>query len=670
MEPPAKTQPNARLTWFTVLLVVWAAALLAQIVNLQVLHHEEYAKAARQQQERMVEIRSPRGDIFDRNGQTMAMSVTVDTVYVNPMRAPDGAVVADVIAPVLEIDRNQLTARIRQAKEDNQGFLRIKRRISRVESERLRSLNLDWIEFEQESQRHYPRNSTGAHVLGSVDHEEKGEGGIERSLDAELRGQPGRARMLTDVKRRGFEMRVAQEPKPGTSLVLSIDERIQHAAERYLKEAVDACRAQNPECETGSVVVMNPQTGEMLAVASYPPFDPNTRPKNGREQKARENVAVSYPFEPGSVFKVFSLATGLEAGRLRPESMMPCGRIVLAGRVVHEAKHFFGPLSLTHILEQSSNAGAAQVGLRVGKEKMNEYIRRLGFGQKTGLPLPSESPGLLRRVEKWDPDSVGFISFGHEIAATTVQLASAASVIANGGIRVKPRLLLKKRYADGREEAVPAERPVRVLEPETANRMRRMMEGVVLEGTGKGAKLAGYTSGGKTGSAQIFNYEERRYTHNYNASFLGFAPVINPAIVVGVTINGSRVYGGTIAAPVFKKVTEEALRVLDVPKDLPETAPKEEPEPETLIAEDGPVAHAAAQASEPAPVIADPNACTACAGPRVPDFSGKSVREVVEISTRLGMPVALDGSGIARLQAPPPGAVLRPGGRIKVRFGR
>lgn len=650
---------NTRLSWLAGFVLLWALAIFAQLINLQVLHHSDYARQAQSQQVRTVEIPAPRGDIFDRNGQTLAMSVEVDTVFVNPMRLPDLAVAADVLAPVLKLNRKTLYQRLKTAKEERQGFLRVKRRLSRVESERLRSLKLEWIEFEKESQRHYPKLTVAAHVLGSVDHEENGNAGIELELDKELRGHPGRARLLTDVKRRGIESQVEAESRTGASLTLTIDERVQFAAERELKHAVEANR-----CKTGSVVVMNPQNGEILALASYPGFDPNKRPSSPEEQAMRLNVAVSAPGEPGSLFKVFTIAAGLEVARLSPESVMPCGRMTLGGRLVHEAKHFYEPLPIREIMAKSSNAGAAQIGLRVGDEKMDEYVRRFGFGRRTGAPLPAESPGMLRKLENWDPASVGYISFGHEIATTTLQLARACSVIANGGSLVRPQLVLKKQSPGTPVQVVEPEKPVRVLKPETSIALRRMMEGVVLEGTGKTAKLDGYTSGGKTGSAQIFDFETKHYTHAYNASFMGFAPVANPAIVVVVTINGAREYGGPVAGPAFAAVAQEALRVLDVPKDLPEVPPAPligpEPPPKqpTLIA--------SALPPEPAPIAGQREV----AGPRVPNFQGKTMRAVIEEATAMGLSVVVAGSGVARLQEPPPGSILPAGRRIRVQFTR
>ena len=332
---------------------------------------------------------------------------------------------------------------------------------------------------------------------------------------------------------------------------------------------------QASHAESGSVVVMDPYHGDILAIASYPPFDPNKPPGRGESPTARFNHAVSVPFEPGSVFKVVTLSAALETTNLKPSSMINCGNgtLTMAGRTVHEAHHGYGTMPMEMVLAKSSNIGAIQIGLKVGSNKLYEYVRRFGLGARTGIPLPAESPGMVRKLSKWRTTSLMSVSMGHEVGVTTLQLAQVCSAVANGGLLVRPRLILKKG-----NEAVPVVPPKRILKPETAIQMRKMMEGVVLFGTGRRyANLQGYSSAGKTGSAQIFDYATGHYTHIYNASFMGFAPVTNPAIVVVVTVNathgGSAGYGGPVAGPVFRAVASETLRVLDVPKDLPDTVP-------------------------------------------------------------------------------------------------
>jgi cell division protein FtsI (penicillin-binding protein 3) len=685
--PPQSQAYSRRLTWLAIGALLWAGLIFAKLVSLQVVHHKEYARLARQQQELRVAIPAPRGPIFDRTGQPLAMSIPVESVFVNPLRIPDMGVASGILARILRLDAGELRNRMRWAYDHQRGFLWVKRKIPNAEAEQLRSLHLEWIEFQTESQRHYPNGTLAAHVLGSVDHEEKGNAGIEMSLDRELRGRAGSEMILTDVKRRGIDSQLATEAHAGTPLTLTIDSRIQFVAERELVKGVEARHAR-----TGSIVVMNPYNGEILALANFPAFDPNEPPEPGEDPHSRFDLAVSVPFEPGSVFKVVTLAAALETTDLRPDSPINCnnGVLRLPGRVIHDAHRGYGVMPMQQVLEKSSNIGAIQIGFRVGPQNMYEYVRRFGFGSPTGLRLPAESGGLFRRLDRWGKTSLASIAMGQELSTTSIQLARACAAIANGGLLVKPKLILKE---GGRP--TPVDSPQRILRPQTAITMRQMMEGVVLRGTARGrAKIAGYTSGGKTGTAQIFDVKTHRYTHQYNASFIGFVPVTNPAFIVAVTLNGTSGnagMGAAAAAPVFKAVATEALRVLDVPRDLPDITPEPEPESpadtdDLSIAglgsgEPNVMEELAAQQSAPgAAVGVSPDAASADgapadpgpadAGPKVPNFRGKTMRAVVEEASAIGLPVLLDGSGIARAQIPAPGTVLHAGERVRVQFAR
>ena len=280
-----------------------------------------------------------------------------------------------------------------------------------------------------------------AHVLGSVDFEEKGNAGIEKALDAELRGIPGQTRLLTDVKRRGIDSQLSTEARPGTSITLSLDERLQFVAERAIAAAVESHHA-----VSGSVVVMNPYTGDVLAMASYPTYNPNVPPQPGETMRTRMNHAVSVPFEPGSVFKVINLSAALETTNLNPESPINChgGVLRLPGRIIHDSHLGMGVVPMRTVLAKSSNIGAIEIGMRVGQENMYNYVRKFGFGQKTGIQLPAESGGMFRKLTRWGKTSLASVSMGQEVSVTTLQLAQAASVIANGGLLVRPRLVLKK----------------------------------------------------------------------------------------------------------------------------------------------------------------------------------------------------------------------------------
>lgn len=697
MDPLAKKRVNILFR----LAFMWAALILFRLVQLQVVKHAEYQATALRQQERFVEVKAPRGAILDRYGQRLAMSLPVESVCVDPLRVPDLSVAADVLARVLSLDAKQLFDDLMAAKNSRRGFLWVKRKVTAEEAKRLRDLNLDWIEFRTESQRFYPNKSLAAHVLGGVDFEESGNAGIEKSRNADLEGRAGELLVTEDVQKRGFESKVSSAPRPGRDVQLTIDSRIQFVAEQELEKMVKQHRARS-----GTLVAMDPRTGDILALANWPTYDPNQPPKPG-DVTGRANLAISAPFEPGSVYKVITLSSALETTRLRPESMINCGggKINLFGRIIHDHSRY-SALSMEDVLARSSNIGAINIGLVVGEKNLYDYIRRFGFGKKTGIPLPGESAGMVRPLSRWQKSSIGSVAMGHEIGVTALQLAQACTVIASGGFMVRPRLTMD----------APKVQPVRVLKPDTAITMRRMMEGVVIKpyGTGhKYARIVGYTSAGKTGTAQIYDYRSRHYTHLYNASFMGFAPVTNPAIVVVVTINGTEGeagYGGPVSAPVFREVAAAGLRIMDVPKDLPEMLPSDGrdqsdaddvaiaglgpsavpplvPEDDAETTADRPAVSASAPSLAARPTStneADPAAqpgnldqraflarsSAAEEGPRTPNFLGRSLREAIEESAALGVKIEFSGSGIARAQVPDPGAILPDGQPVRVQFGR
>jgi cell division protein FtsI (penicillin-binding protein 3) len=379
------------------------------------------------------------------------------------------------------------------------------------------------------------------------------------------------------------------------------------------------------------------------------------------------------------------LSAALETTTLTPDTPINChgGVLTLFTRTIHDSHAGYGYLPMANVLAYSSNIGAIEVGLQVGRQNMYDYVRRFGFGQKTGISLPGESKGRLRSLNAWGSTSLASIAMGHEVSVTTLQLAQAGAAIANGGLLVKPRLVLKKG-----ETTVPPETPVRAIRPETAITMRRMMEGVVLFGTGTAARIPGYTVGGKTGSSQVYSYATRSYSHNtYNGSFLGIAPLTNPAVVVVVTLNGTHGtagFGGVVAAPVFKAVATEALRILDVPKDLPEEPSTPVKVAKTAEADDLAIADLGSSqpniledrddegqpGQNPAPVAAAAKAGSGSSSFTVPDFKGMTLRAVLVEAAAKGLPVQPDGSGVARVQYPPPGSVLHQGERIRVRFAR
>jgi cell division protein FtsI (penicillin-binding protein 3) len=666
----ADAPASRRVRWIVRWACIWAALILGRLIFLQVVNQKQYRELALNQQTQLRQVEPPRGTIFDRNGQPLAMSIPVETVTVNPKLLPNRELAAKLLASVLDLDEAQLAARIETAFQNRKGYLIVARQVDAIRAARLRGLGVDWISFEPRGIRRYPNGRVAAHVLGGVDHEEHGNAGAELQFDDDLGGFPGYEWVTTDVRRRGFDSTMEMEPQESHNLVLTIDRRIQFAADEALEKAV-----KENGCDSGSAVVMNPETGEILALSNYPVYDPNEAPRSAADYDARKNRAVGDPFEPGSVFKVFTIAAALETTDITPQTQIHCqnGVLHLPGRVIHEAKGGYGLLSVEDILAKSSNIGAIKIGMKMGNAKLREYLLRFGFSQPTGIDLPGESGGLVRRLDRWTVGSMGSVAMGHEVLTTSVQLARAVSVIANNGYLVRPVLTLSRPVSGVRIQAVAyeprAEQPERIIKPETAITMRQMMEQVVLRGTGKSARLDGYTSGGKTGTAQMIDKATGRYSHRYNASFMGFAPVTNPAITVVVTLNNSSKYGGVIAAPVFKQIAQTALRVLNVPQD--NVDPRVPAPAENLAVADVtmpamPAAEAVSFQRDVAEVEGQQMAIAT--GPSVPNFIGKPVRGVLEEAAARGVRVELSGSGVARWQEPAPGMRLLAGQKVKVSF--
>lgn len=715
-----------RLTWLLGALFLWSGLLFGRLVWLQVFRHADYLERAQNQQQKTVELPALRGSILDRTGKPLAKSLLADSVVMDPQRVKDMPQAAALLSDALGMDREQLLVKMQASKLRGSRFLWIARKLTPQESKRARELKFAGLEFRTEMRRYYPRNTLAAHLLGAIglrddDPMEHGNAGVELSFEKDLAGKPGQARLQTDVKQNSYEQTVLREPVPGADVMLTIDPNLQFRAEQELAAAVAASGA-----EGGSVVVLDPYTGEILAMASYPTFDPNVKPARGDDMSVRQNLAVSRTFEPGSVYKVITLAAALETTQLRPSSIIDCGngQLNLFGRVIHDHDKY-SSLSMAEVLAHSSNIGAIRIAMATGNQNFYEYQKRFGFGQKTGIPVPGESGGILRPIQKWTKSSIGSLAMGHETGVTSLQLARAGAAIANGGLLVKPRLVVSTQRPGQEAVRETAEQAVRILDPETAVLMRQMMEGVVLEGTGRKAVLQGYTSAGKTGSAQVYDPRTNTYTHTYNASFLGFAPVGNPRVVVAVTLHGttggSAGFGGARAAPVFREVAMSALRMLDVPKDLPDrtlraAAPSNENDladaglddalvafeaakvaaspgtsPEFAIRDDAGLPRIAAGRNPVVSSVTQPLArggspvstgdstagqrpffteSTQSHGAPVPDFRGKTTRDVMQQSTAMGVPVEVFGTGMALRQDPPPGSALRPGVTVKVQFGR
>src|SRR5712692_4600157 len=497
-----RRRPRTRIVLLAFLAALWLGAVLARLSYLQIYCYSDYQARARRQQQRVVEVSPRRGGLYDRNLRELAMSVSLDSCFAVPVEIADPAMVARLLAGVLKIPQEEIEERLNSSK----SFVWIARKLPPEKTVRIQALNLRGVYFQKEFQRSYPKGSLAAHLLGYVDIDDRGLGGIEYGFDEQLRIRGGKMLVMADARRRWYERR-GSEAGTAASLVLTIDENIQYIAEKELAAAIARTQAR-----AGTIIVQDPNTGELLAVANWPVFNPNTASTSPAE--ARMDRAVSALYEPGSTFKIVTVAAALDEALTRADELIDCqmGAIFIGKHRIRDHKAF-GVLSVSQVISNSSDVGAIKLGLRLGAPKFYQYIRAFGFGAPTEIELPGETRGILRRVEAWSPISIGAVSMGQEVGVTPVQLASAISAIANGGMLLRPRVVREMRRGAQliapRADLLPADTPRRVIRPETAATMRRMLEGVVLEGTGKRAKLEGYTAGGKTGTAQKIDPSSR-----------------------------------------------------------------------------------------------------------------------------------------------------------------
>lgn len=721
---------NRRLYYLAGFLAFWFLAICVRLVWLQLVQYGEFAQRAAKQQQRSIEVSAVRGNIYDRHGNELAMSVSVDSVYAVPSQVADVHAAAGILARILKADATQIEGHMRAS----HAFAWVARKIDAETSARIHALNLKGIYFQKESKRFYPKRDLAAQVIGYSGLDDEGLGGIERQFDARLKGRPGTMLISMDAKHRWFG-RVEKNPDPGESVVLTIDEKIQYIAERELEQAMHDSHA-----VAGTIVVQVPRTGEVLALANRPTF--NTNALSTADSKALKNRAVSDIYEPGSTFKMVTLAAALEEKLTNPDEKIDCqmGAIVVNGLRIRDHKPF-GELTVTQVLEKSSDVGAIKLALRLGDERFDKYIRAFGFGSQTGIELPGETRGITKPASRWSKVSIGAISMGQEIGVSALQLVSLASTMANDGVYVPTRIVAGITPPRSTPQ-LPAFHPAegrRVISTMTAAQMKKMMEGVVLEGTGRRAVLNGYSIAGKTGTAQKVDPVSGAYSHRKHvASFAGFAPINDPAVTVLVVLDSPEgpQDGGLVAAPVFSRVTQQVLAYLNVPHDI---APVDAKRSQILRAQakakskereddlaEGPLDRIAADASlaapeappqpTPAPVDAakvlptayktapsGPRPATAAATPAAPvqssktapagtqstetrsngtmvldtgdgalapNFVGKSLRKVLEEAQAAGIEVEVSGSGMAQAQFPAAGSRMVGGNHVTVRFGR
>lgn len=665
---------------------LWMGMVFVRLSYLQLFCHGEYLARAQRQQQRTIEITPKRGTIYDRNKRPLAMSIPVDSAFGVPAEIADENLAARLLSGVVGKPQEELEARF----ESSRSFVWIARKLPPEKAEAITALNLKGIYLQKENQRFYPKRDLAAHVLGFVDLDEKGLGGIEYELDHQIRGRSEKIVVMADARQRWFDGGEAQR-ESGADVLLTLDEKIQYITEREL----DAAIAQTHSI-AGTAMVMNPNTGEILALANWPKFNPNKA--SDAPAEARMDRAVSALYEPGSTFKLVTLAAAFNEGITRTDEVFDCenGSVLVAGHRIHDHEPF-GLLNVAQILAKSSDVGAIKIALRLQAPRFYDYIRAFGFGAPTGVDLPGESKGLVRPLDNWGSFSIGSISMGQEIGVTPIQLIAAVSAVANGGLLYKPHVIEELQRGN---RVLPAEglltptEPRRVIRPETAATLRRLMEGVILEGTGPKAHLDGWTSAGKTGTAQKIDPATGRYSRTrYIASFTGFAPINNPAVTILVSLDSpvGLHEGGQVAAPVFKRIAEQVLAYLDVPRDVPLNPKLIQAAYKKRASEDGSSLEdfstvdfsgqpdplpAASQTTTPngqaQPALRTPSLTVAVdqgGEIEVPDFSGKPMREVAGTALRLGLDPVLVGSNLAMNQSPAPGARVRRGAKITVQFG-
>ena len=701
------------------ILLLWFCAICLRLVYLQVFRYGDFEQRAQHQQNRTVDVSAKRGIIYDRAGRELAMTIAVDSVFAVPSENPNLANAISLISRITHEDPHEIFARCQASKT----FCWVARKADADAAERIRALNLRGIYFQKESRRFYPKRDLAAQVLGYVGMDDEGLSGIEKAYNDDLQGEPGRLLISVDARKKWFSS-VEKEPQPGENVVLTIDQQIQYIAERELETAIAETRA-----ESGTVVVQNPKTGEILALANRPTFNPN----NSREitSPKLKDHAVSDVYEPGSTFKIVTIAAALEEKLTRPDEVFDCqmGSIVVNGRRIHDW-HSFGMLPVSDILARSSDVGAIKIALRLGDDRLYKYIRGFGFGSKTGIELPHETRGLTKPVSNWSRVSIGAIAMGQEIGVTPLQLSAMISTIANDGVWVAPRIVAGTTQPQGIPQMIafhPAEER-RVISTMTAAEMKQMLQGVVLHGTGKKAILEGYSSAGKTGTAQKIDPNTKTYSHTkLIASFAGFAPVNNPAITVVVVLDSppGEHHGGTIGAPVFQRIAQQVLEYLHTPhdvelppnrqvllaqrriteKDAEEGSPDRLGEPLDMTDMSAPVPPPLSASAKPAtaaavvpaalrqyerpspapqtPLAPPPTTASKMApsigtvildveqgGIVVPSFLGKSVRAAIELAQSSGLDLDAEGSGLGLEQSPAAGSHVAAGSRVVVRFGR
>ncbi|MEW6574384.1 MAG: stage V sporulation protein D [Bacillota bacterium] len=693
-----------RLTVLLFLAVIFFTALIGRLAWLQLVRGEELERGAQENRLREITVEAKRGDICDRNGKVLVTSVSADSVVAMPaqIKAAEAAETADKLAPVLNMDRDVIYSRITQKK----SFVWLKRKVDFQTAQRVRRLKLKGIELIEESRRQYNRGSLAAHVLGIVGVDNQGLGGVELSCQRDLVGKPGKIVIEQDATGRDIPaaLRRLQQPIPGNNLVLTIDETIQYFVERELDKIVDT---HHPA--SAVIIVMDPNNGEILALGNRPTFEPEKWRETPQSVWDR-NPAIWQLYEPGSTFKIVTAAAGLAEGVVDANSRFHCpGFIKVADRRIRCWKAGgHGSQSFEEVVQHSCNPGFIQVGLNLGRERFYKYVNAFGFGEYTGIDLPGEAKGILIPREKATNLNIATMAIGQSIAVTPIQLVTAAAAVANGGELVEPQLVRSVTSPEGKVlRTVEPHRVRRVFPEEKARELQRLLENVVLKGTGVNAYLEGYRTAGKTGTAQVVGPTGGYVSGKYVSSFIGFAPVDDPRLVTLVVVYEPKsgvYFGSQVAAPVFKAVMEDALRYLGVPQQAGLEKPQqpwfmveEEPKPVTVPELVNLPLHEAVESLKAAGLgftlrgegdvvraQVPQGGATVLSGTRVvlelkaapgngtevtvPDVTGLTIKDAAMLLEKVGLTLAPSGSGVARAQEPAAGTKVQRGQTIEVEF--
>ena len=615
-------------------ILLWTGVIIYRLVDLQIIRSEELKQQTAGLHYAVEPIPARRGEVHDANGKILAISRTEPHITADPAQIENPKETAAVLAKILNKDRAWQKKKEQQLSNKKRRYCHIERRVPEPVCEAIKDLKIKGLHFQPELWRLYPNGWIGSHILGFVSGNGKVKEGIEFYYDKEMSGKAGKREVLRDGrrKRNSINNRILREPLMGSNVQLTIDANIQLFAEDALRRGMERTRARNI-----TAIVMEVETGAIRAMANMPDFNPNRFSKYN--SFTRKNRAVVDVYEPASAFKIVTVASALDAGTIAPDDIFYCemGGIQVFDRYIRDNKKFDN-LSISEILWYSSNVGAIKVAHSMPPETFYRYIENFGFGTKTGVGLPAESKGILRPRSEWSKVSSSFLSMGHEISSTPLQMLVAASVIANDGLRVKPYIVESIIRPDGQVESRrPTDPLVRVVKSRTARIMRRMLRGVVDEGTAEEAAIPGVSVFGKTGTAQRLaggSYSRKKF----NASFVGFFPAERPRYGIIVVVHdpkGRKVHGGQVAAPIFSEIGKQ-LYLYDQAK---------KPENRLVVSERTP--------NWPSrPLVSSDNEST------MPDLTGLGLRNLLYQSHQLGIKLEIDGHGRVVRQSPEPGSPI------------